>query len=63
MKPDKRIQRGKALAGKYGIGADNPNLLYLLWDEMRSANFRLAILIGSNGVLMVLLLTLILSRL
>ena len=54
MKPDKRIQRGKILAKKYGVG--NPDLLYLLWDEMRSANFRLAILIGTNAVLVALLL-------
>ena len=54
MKADKRIQRGKALAQKYGVG--NPDLLYLLWDEMRSANFRLAILIGTNTVLVALLL-------
>ena len=54
MKPDKRIQRGKALARKYGVG--NPDLLYLLWDEMRSANFRLAVLIGTNGILVALLL-------
>ena len=54
MRPDKRIQRGKVLAQKYGVG--NPDLLYLLWDEMRSANFRLAILIGTNAVLVALLL-------
>lgn len=60
MKPDKRIQRGKALAQKYGVGEGNPDLLYLLWDEMRSANFRLAVLIGTNGILVALLLTLIL---
>ena len=58
MRPDKRIQRGKVLAQKYGVG--NPDLLYLLWDEMRSANFRLAVLIGTNGILVALLLTLIL---
>ena len=56
MKPDKRIQRGETLAQKYGIGEGNPNLLFLLWDEMRSANFRLAILIGTNAVLVALLL-------
>ena len=54
MRPDERIQRGKTLAQKYGIG--NPDLLYLLWDEMRSANFRLAVLIGTNGILVALLL-------
>ena len=56
MRPDKRIQRGKTLAQKYDIGEGNPNLLFLLWDEMRSANFRLAILIGTNAVLVALLL-------
>ena len=60
MRPDKRIQRGKALARKYGVGEGNPDLLYLLWDELRSANFRLAVLIGTNGILVALLLTLIL---
>ena len=56
MKPDKRIQRGKTLAQKYGVEESNPDLLYLLWDEMRSANFRLAVLIGTNGILVALLL-------
>ena len=60
MRPDKRIQRGKALARQYGVGEGNPDLLYLLWDELRSANFRLAVLIGTNGILVALLLTLIL---
>lgn len=60
MRPDKRVQRGKVLARKHGIGEGNPDLLYLLWDEMRSANFRLAVLIGTNGILVALLLTLIL---
>jgi hypothetical protein len=60
MRPDKRIQRSKALAQKHSIGETNPDLLYLLWDELRSANFRLAILIGTNAVLVALLLTAIL---
>ncbi len=60
MRPDRRIQRGKALAQKYGVEQGNPDLLYLLWDELRSANFRLAVLIGTNGILVALLLTLIL---
>ena len=59
MKPDKRIQRGKVLAQKYGVG--NPDLLFLLWDEMRSANFRLAILVGTNAVLVALLLAAIIK--
>ena len=61
MRPDRRIQRGKALAQKCGIGKGNPDLLYLLWDELRSANFRLAILIGTNAVLVALLLFAILQ--
>lgn len=62
MRPDKRIHRAKGLAQKYDISESNPDLLYLLWDEMRSANFRLAVLIGSNGILVALLLALILIR-
>ena len=62
MRPDKRIHRAKGLAQKYAISESNPDLLYLLWDEMRSANFRLAVLIGSNGILVALLLALILIR-
>ena len=60
MRPDKRIQRGKTLAQKYGLEQGNPDLLYLLWDELRSANFRLAVLIGTNAVLVALVLTAIL---
>jgi len=62
MRPDKRIHRAKSLAQKYDISETNPDLFYLLWDEMRSANFRLAVLIGTNGILVALLLALILIR-
>ncbi len=61
MNPSQRIKRAKELANRQGIPEGNPDLLYLLWDEIRSANFRLAVLIGTNGVLVALLLTAILK--
>ena len=58
MNPSQRIERAKRLCKEHGVPEGNPDLLYLLWDEMRSANFRLAVLIGSNGILVALLIAL-----
>jgi len=59
MKIEQRIARAKNLIKKHQINAENPQLMLLVWDEMRSANFRLAILIGTNAVLVALLLAVI----
>jgi len=61
MKIEQRITRAKSLLRKQAVDEGNPELWLLIWDELRSANFRLAILIGSNAVLVALLLFAILQ--
>jgi len=63
MKPGRRIERARKLCQREGLPQDNPDILLLILDEMRSANFRLAVLIGANGVLIALILALLLGRL
>jgi len=61
MKAKDKINRARNFCQHNGLPTDNPDLFYLLLDEMRTANFRLAVLIGSNVVLVALLLALMLS--
>jgi len=60
MKIEQRITRAKSLLRKQAIDKGNPELWLLIWDEMRSANFRLAIILGSHGILVALLIALLL---
>ena len=60
MKAIKKVEKAKEYCRKNGISENNPDLLYLVLGELRSANFRLAVLLGTNGVLIALVLAVLL---
>ena len=61
MNPKKKIEKAKEYCQKNGIPENNPDLLYLVFGELRTVNFRLAVLIGTNAVLVALLLAILLG--
>ena len=62
MNTKEKIKRAKEYCQREGIPEGNPELLYLIFGELRTVSFRLAVLIGTNAVLVALLLAILLGR-
>ena len=56
-----KIRRAREYCQRNNISEGNPDLLYLILEEVRSANFRLVVLLGTTGFLVGLMLGVLLD--
>ena len=61
MHAKEKIRRAKEYCQRNNISEGDPDLLYLILEEVRSTNFRLAVLLGTNGFLVGLILGVLLG--
>ena len=56
-----KIRRAKEYCQRNNISEGDPDLLYLILEEVRSTNFRLTVLLGTSGFLVGMMLSLLLN--